>query len=105
MEENMRTILISFAASSLLAALAVAQPQYTVTDLGSLGAPGTTSNAYGINALGWTSGSSNPAPTGPQHAFFSFGGGRMLDLGTLGGQKCPTCNSGANGLNAFGETA
>jgi probable HAF family extracellular repeat protein len=43
----MRSILISIAAGSLLATLAIAQPapRYTVTDLGTLG--GTYSNAYG----------------------------------------------------------
>jgi probable HAF family extracellular repeat protein len=101
----MKTILTSFAASALLAAVAAAQPQYTVTDLGTLGGPGTTSNAYGLNAFGWESGSSYLVSGGPQHAFLWFGGGRLSDLGTLGGQKCPACNSGANGLNALGQTA
>jgi hypothetical protein len=41
-------------ASTLLAALALAQPQYSVTDLGTLGGPGTNSNPLGINAFGWT---------------------------------------------------
>ena len=52
----MKTILTSFAASALLAALAVAQPKYTVTDLGTLGGPGTNSNPLGINAFGWATG-------------------------------------------------
>ena len=46
----MKTILTSIAASSLLAALAIAQtPRYTVTDLGTLGGAGTNSNAFGMN--------------------------------------------------------
>src|ERR1700722_889764 len=92
-------------ASTLLAALALAQPQYSVTDLGTLGGPGTNSNPLGINAFGWAAGSSNLVLNGPQRAFLWYGGGRMFDLGTLGGQKCTTCNSAANGLNEFGETA
>lgn len=100
----MRSMFV-IAASTLFAALSIAQTQYTVTDLGTLGGPGTNSNALGINAFGWATGSSNLALNGPLHAFLSFGGGRMLDLGTLGGQKCPTCNSLANGLNEFGQTA
>jgi probable HAF family extracellular repeat protein len=101
----MKSIKNLIAASGLLAAVAVAQPQYTVTDLGTLGGPGMSSNAYGLNAFGWGSGSSNLVSSGPQHAFLWFGGGRLFDLGTLGGEKCPACNSGANGLNALGETA
>src|SRR6202044_3694763 len=84
---------------------AVAQLHYTVTDLGTLGGPGTNSNPYGINAFGWGAGSSNLVANGPEHAFLWFGGGNLFDLGTLGGEKCPTCNSGANGMNALAETA
>jgi uncharacterized membrane protein len=101
----MKTILASFAASGFLAALAFAQPQYTVTDLGTLGGPGTNSSILGINAFGWGTGSSNLMLNGPQHAFLWPGGGRLFDIGTLGGQNCPTCNSAANGLNEFGLTA
>lgn len=110
----MKPIWTSIFAGAWLATFAMAQsPSYTITDLGTLGGPGTTSNAYGINAAGWASGSSNPGVGGPQHAFLWYGarmfdwysGRHMFDLGTLGGQECPTCNSGANGLNALGETA
>lgn len=102
----MKTIFTAIAASTLLAASAFAEPQYTVTDLGTLGGSGTSSNSFGINAIGWVSGSSNLVLNGPQHAFlWWYAGGRWFDLGTLGGQKCPTCNSVANGLNAFDETA
>jgi probable HAF family extracellular repeat protein len=104
-EEQMKTLLTSIAAGSLLAALAVAQPHYTVTDLGTLGGPGTTSNPLGVNAFGWAAGTSNLVANGPNHAFLWFGGGRLLDLGTLGGPECTTCNSQANGMNALAETA
>jgi len=105
---NMRSTLISIAASCSLASFSMAdpprhdvlEPQYTVTDLGTLGGPGTNSNAFGINAVGWAAGSSNLVTNGPEHAFLWFGGSRLFDLGTLGGQ-----NSQANGLNDLGETA
>jgi probable HAF family extracellular repeat protein len=100
----MKPILTSIAAGGLLAALAIAQsPRYTVTDLGTLG--GTYSNAYGPNVAGWVAGNSNLVPNGPQHAFLWYGFGRLFDLGTLNGSKCPTCNSVAYWLNAFGEAA
>ena len=97
--------IFTFGASILLAALASAQSQYTLTDLGTLGGPGTNSNPFGISASGWASGSSNLVANGPQHAFFWYGFGPLIDLGTLGGEKCSTCNSQANGLNEFGQTA
>jgi probable HAF family extracellular repeat protein len=101
----MKSIFTWIAASSLLATLAIAQPHYTVTDLGTLGGPGTNSNAFGLNAVGWATGSSNLAANGPQRAFIWYGYGPLIDLGTLGGQECTNCNSEANGLNLFGETA
>src|SRR2546423_440268 len=45
---NMKTTLTSIAAGSLLSALAIAQPRYTVIDLGALG--GTYSFGFGINS-------------------------------------------------------
>ncbi|HLY17862.1 MAG TPA: hypothetical protein VKR61_11605 [Bryobacteraceae bacterium] len=101
----MRRIFGWIAASTLLAASAIAQPQYTITDLGTLGGSGTNSNPYGINAVGWAAGLSNVAPGGPVHAFLWYGRGPLFDLGTLGGQECATCNSQANGLNDLGEAA
>jgi probable HAF family extracellular repeat protein len=103
----MKWIFTWITASTLLATLAIAQPaqHYTVTDLGTLGGAGTNSNAFGINAVGWATGSSNLVLSGPQHAFLWYGGGHMFDLGTLGGENCPNCNSQANGLNALGEAA
>jgi probable HAF family extracellular repeat protein len=96
----MRSILTSIAASSLLAALAIAQPApyYTVRDLGTLG--GDTSFAFELNNAGWVAGSANLTKGGPQRAFLWYGGGPLKDLGTLGGP-----NSGADGPNLFGEAA
>jgi probable HAF family extracellular repeat protein len=104
----MKPILTSIAASSLLAALAIAQtaaPRYTVKDLGTLGGDGTNSTAFDINNAGWVAGSSNLTSGGPQHAFLWYGGGHLHDLGTLDGPTCPACNSGADGPNGSGEAA
>ena len=115
------TSLISMPALSLLAALAMlvrldaqeqsataeqkaVQPHYTVKDLGVLGT-GTNGAGFGINNAGWVAGSSNLTPGGPQHAFVWYGGGPLIDVGTLGGAACPICNSGGNGPNASGESA
>src|ERR1019366_3249925 len=107
LEEHMKPIFTSIAASGLLAALAIAQPapHYTVTDLGTLGGPGTNSSAFQMNNAGWVGGSSNLTAGGPQHAFLWFGHGPLTDLGTLEGAACPGCNSGADGPNARGEAA
>jgi probable HAF family extracellular repeat protein len=98
----LKTILNLVAASSLLAALAVAQtPSYTVTDLGTLG--GTYSYGYGINDAGWVSGGAATADqTGgvSQTAFLWFHG-HMIDLGALPGGV----NSEAGGPNGVGESA
>jgi probable HAF family extracellular repeat protein len=75
---------------------------YTVTDLGVLKA-GTNSSGFDMNHAGWVGGSSNLTPGGPQHAFIWYGGGPLQDLGTLQGEACPQCNSGADGPNASGE--
>jgi probable HAF family extracellular repeat protein len=104
LEGLMKTILTSIVASSLLAALAIAQPKprYTVTDLGTLGT-GNNSSGLGMNNAGWVAGSSNLAAGGffPQHAFLWYGGGPLHDLGTLGG-----ANSEAGGLvSGSGEVA
>jgi probable HAF family extracellular repeat protein len=94
----MKTILTLIAASSLLAALAIAQtPRYTVTDLGTLGGPGRIARLL-MNNAGWVAGSSNLTSGGPQHAFLWYGGGPLRDLGTLDGPVCPACNSGRTGL-------
>src|SRR5580658_3480332 len=97
MEEQMKTILISIAAGSLLATLATAQtPRYTVTDLGTLG--GTVGSANGINYEGRVAGAAN-LPNGNSRAFLS-GHGAMYDLGTLGAP-----NSREGGLNASSQIA
>jgi probable HAF family extracellular repeat protein len=96
----MKLILTSIAASSLLAALAVAQPapRYTITDLGTLG--GTYSYAYGNNNEGWVAGgAATPTQTdGVSETAFLWHNGHIINLGTLGGP-----NSGAGGPNARGE--
>ena len=51
----------------LNASLALAEPQYTLVDLGSLGGDWTI--AYGINAVGDVVGVSTTTVAGPQHAF------------------------------------
>jgi probable HAF family extracellular repeat protein len=78
--------------------------QYTVRDLGVLGS-GTNSTGFDMNYAGWVAGSSNLVSGGPQHAFLWFGGGSLQDLGTLGGESCPQCNSAADGPSANGEAA
>lgn len=80
-------------------------PRYTITDLGTLGGPGTNSAAYGINREGWLSGSGNLSVGGPQHSFLWYGHPPLVDLGTLGGPACAGCNSEAGGPNASGESA
>ena len=97
----MKTLLTSIAASSLFAALAIAQPapHYTVTDLGTF--PGGNSSAgYGINNEGWVTGCSNLVANGPQRAFLWYSFGPLIDLGTLSGP-----GSCADGPNALGDAA
>jgi probable HAF family extracellular repeat protein len=102
LEEHMKTALTLITLGGLLAALALAQPRYTVTDLGVLGT-GNNSSGFDMNSAGWVGGSSNLIANGPQHAFLWYGSGPLKDLGTLGGAACPSCNSGADGPNATGE--
>ena len=102
----MQPFLLSAAAGSLLAALATAQPlpRYTVKDLGTLG--GSYSYAWGVNNAGVVAGgAATPTQTGGvfQTAFL-FSGGRMHNLGTLGGASCPDCNSEAGGPNSPAST-
>lgn len=102
---GMRAGLVLFLATA--ASPALADPIYSITDLGWLG--GTSSNpsglnsyGYGINASGEVTGftltSGTPVPTlGPQHAFL-YNGSSMQDLGTLGG-----LTSLGIGINMSGE--
>src|SRR5262249_14009979 len=111
---QMKTILTSIAAGSLLAALAVAQPQprYTVIDLGAQG--GAYSFGFGINTAGDVAGAAaTPAQTDGFAATAALCSKRkdnmaLTTLGVLGPPlfaACPTCNSAAAGVSASGEVA
>jgi probable HAF family extracellular repeat protein len=81
--------------------LALAQPIYIVTDLGTLG--GDSSGAYGISNAGHVVGSSDTGLTDAHgnsisRAFLWTTVQGMIDLGTLGG----LCSSGG-GVNSKGE--
>jgi probable HAF family extracellular repeat protein len=81
MEENMKSILTSIAAGSLLAAFAIAQPpRYAVTDLGAVG--GTPGQPYFVANNGLTSGAA-AMPDGTMHAVLWYRGWRA-DIGTPG---------------------
>jgi len=125
---NMKLIMTSIAVSSLLAALAIAQPprhtpRYTVTDLGTLPG-GTFSQAASVNTNSLVSGVAS-APDGTQHAVLWQGrrsedeegedrqdhgtqhavlrqGRRIIDITKpgIGG-----LNSGAFGVNERGQAA
>jgi len=105
----MKTILTSIAAGSLLAALAAAQPRYTVIDLGTLG--GAYSFGFGINTAGAVAGAAaTPAQTDgvSSTAFLWTTHKGIVNLGNLGPSAfpaCPTCNSGAAGVGALGQVA
>jgi probable HAF family extracellular repeat protein len=73
---------------------------YRVIDLGTLG--GTYSYGYGINNFGWVSGgAATKAQTNglSQTGFLWFGPGRLINIGTLGGES-----SEAGGPNLRGES-
>ena len=79
----------------------VAQVQYVVTDLGTLG--GTSSSAYGINNSGQVVGGATTSSSDtyyPYHAFLWQNGSGMQDLGALGGSFSSSC---AYGINDRGE--
>jgi probable HAF family extracellular repeat protein len=94
----MKTIPISIAAGSLLATLLVAQPRYTITNLGSSLPSGWSSQASFVSNSGVLTGVAT-APNGTQHAVV-WVGGRIVDISTpgLGGP-----NSGASGFNGRGQ--
>jgi probable HAF family extracellular repeat protein len=74
-----------------------AVPNYTISDLGTLG--GSYAVPSALNASGQVVGTSMTAGDAAVHAFF-WADGKMQDLGTLGG---PT--SAANAINAAGQVA
>lgn len=81
-------------------------PHYRVTDLGALG--GTYSYAYGINNAGVIAGGAATAIQTDglsQTAALWYRGLPPINLGTLGGDVCPACNSEAGGPNAAGVSA
>jgi probable HAF family extracellular repeat protein len=112
-EMTPKFLLSPIPALSLLAALTIpvrlgAQPQpprYTVTDLGTLG--GTYSYAYGLNNAGVVAGGAATASQtgGVFQTAFLWAAGHIINVGTLGGAACPSCNSEAGGPNAGGESA
>jgi uncharacterized membrane protein len=99
MEAHMKSIVISIAASSLLATLAMAQPprpSYNIIDLGTVGNP--PGQPYFITNNGLVSGAA-ATPNGNMHAVLWLG--RLkVDIGApgLGGP-----NSAAFGVNEFGQ--
>jgi probable HAF family extracellular repeat protein len=113
-EEKMKKILTSIVAATLLAGLVAAQPQrrYTVIDLGTLG--GAYSSGFGINIEGDVVGAAaTPAQTDGFAATASLWSNRKgkigaTNLGVLGPPhfpSCPTCNSDAAAISAFGVVA
>ena len=94
----MKTVMTSIAAGSLLAALAMAQPQrFSVTDLGAVGPAG---QPFVITNNGLVSGAA-AFPDNTLHGVLWYKG-RKLDIGTPG-LKGP--NSMAIGVNQWGQVA
>ena len=93
----------------LLAALALqtapdrlTSTTYRLTDLGTLGTPGTYSfsAAYCINAAGQIGGISTASTIPPTSPAFLYANGKMTSLGTLGGATAK-----AQGINTIGQLA
>jgi probable HAF family extracellular repeat protein len=96
MEGHMKTILISIAASSFMAAFAMAQtPSYTITDLGALGPNG---QPYFITNNGLTSGTA-AISGGAEHAALWFKGLK----GDIGAPGLGGLNSVSYGANEWGQ--
>src|SRR5215472_6620164 len=89
-----RTSLIGFCLSAVLAlaSTAGAQSHYRVIDMGTIG--GSSSFANGINTPGQSAGTSDTTGDAALHAFFGTPSNRLHDLGTLGGE-----NSSALAIN------
>jgi probable HAF family extracellular repeat protein len=105
-KSTMKTTLQLLIASSLLAALATAQPhpRYQVTDLGTLG--GSASFPYGINNAGIVAGGSNLlGQSGNTQNGFVWKLGHMTGIGTLAGPSCTNCSSQAAAASANGTVA
>jgi probable HAF family extracellular repeat protein len=92
-----RFVVTPVAAALLLLGAGRAGAEYIVTDLGTLG--GTFSNAYALNDAGEVVGSA-ATKGGMQHAFL-YSGGKMTDLGSLGGLG--VSESWAYAINASGQ--
>jgi probable HAF family extracellular repeat protein len=101
----MKMIQMFILAVGLLRGLAIAQPRYVITDLGTLG--GTYSYSYGINNGGLVTGGAATASQsgGVSQTGFLWSGGKMVNLGTLGGAACPSCNSQGAAASANGDVA
>ena len=94
---NMKTILTSIAAGSLLAALAMAQtPRYTVTDLGTLRA-GRSARRPIVSNNGLVAGATT-VPDGTQHAVLWY-----RDSKSTSPRPDSGANSGAFGVNEAGQ--
>ena len=81
-------------------------PHYKVTDLGALG--GAYSYAYGVNNAGVVSGGAATASQTDgisETAVLWYRDFPPINLGTLGGAACASCNSEAGGPNAAGVSA
>src|SRR4030081_1276220 len=92
----MRFLVTSTMAGSLLATLAMGQPRYAITDLGTLPG-GNFSQPGGMNDNRLVSGLSSDA-SGTQYAVL-WGGPFRINLGT------PGINSAAFGVNNSGQVA
>src|SRR5215469_6096481 len=94
--QQMKSLFNSLAASSLFAALAIAQPRYTVIDLGTLPG-GSSSMANWVSNNRLIGGNAGDA-AGTQQAVWWWGPFRM-NIGV------PGLNSGIFGINDSGDAA
>ena len=103
---NMRPALLALLTITVALGAQAQRPRYAVTDLGALG--GTYSFAYGISDAGIVAGgaaTSTQTDGLSQTAVLWLRGFPPINLGTLGGVGCPTCNSEAGGPNTAGVSA